>query len=75
MRGLEEHVAAGEVAEARLRVLAHEAFGLGVDDFEKITINAMKSAFIPHNRRIQLIYDVIKPGYAKVRAPIKKRTR
>jgi adenosine deaminase len=55
--------------------LAHEAFGLGVDDFEKITINAMKSAFIPHNRRIQLIYDVIKPGYAKVRAPIKKRTR
>ena len=56
-------------------MLAHQAFGLGVDDFEKITINSMKSAFIPHNRRIQLIYDVIKPGYAKARAPMKKSTR
>jgi adenosine deaminase len=55
--------------------LAQQAFSLGIDDFEKITINSMKSAFIPHNRRIQLIYDVIKPGYAKARAPIKKSTR
>ena len=55
--------------------LAQQAFSLGTDDFEKITINSMKSAFIPHNRRIQLIYDVIKPGYAKARAPMKKSTR
>ena len=43
--------------------LAHEVFKLGVEDLEKVTINSMKSAFLPHNRRIQLIYDVIKPGY------------
>ena len=58
-----------------IRFAEHRAFSLGLDDFEKITINAMKSAFIPHNRRIQLIYDVIKPGYEKARAPIKKRKR
>jgi adenosine deaminase len=43
-------------------------FGLTLDDFEKITINAMKSAFISYPDRCQLIYDVIKPGYNKVRA-------
>jgi adenosine deaminase len=47
--------------------LAHKTFKLGLDDLEKITINAMKSAFIPYNRRIRFIYDVIKPGYAKAR--------
>jgi adenosine deaminase len=47
--------------------LAQEVFGLGFDDFEKITINSMKSAFIPYSRRIALIYDVIKPGYSAAR--------
>ena len=45
-------------------VVANRVFGLGVHDFEKITINAMKSAFLPHKRRLQFIYDRIKPGYA-----------
>jgi hypothetical protein len=27
----------------------------------------MKSAFIPYKKRIDLIYGVIKPGYAQVR--------
>src|SRR5215831_13531529 len=48
-------------------LLAHRAFKLSVDDMEKLAINAMKSAFLPYKRRIQLIYDVIKPGFAKVR--------
>ena len=48
--------------------IAHQTFSLGLEDLEKLTINSMKSAFIPYNRRIKLIYDVIKPGYAKVRA-------
>jgi adenosine deaminase len=48
--------------------LAQRAFALGLDDFEKITINAMKSAFIPYRRRIDLIFNVIKPGYAAARA-------
>ena len=50
--------------------VAQEVFGLGLDDFEKITINSMKSAFIPYERRLRLIYDVIKPGYAAVRASL-----
>jgi len=45
-----------------------EAFDLSLGDFEKITINAMKSAFLPYHRRCDYIYSVIKPGYAKVRA-------
>jgi adenosine deaminase len=49
-------------------LLAQDAFGLGLDDFEKITINSMKSAFIPYDRRIQLIYDVIKTGYSAAKA-------
>ncbi len=51
--------------------LAQEAFKLELDDLERITINSMKSAFIPYNRRTQLIYDVIKPGYAKARTALK----
>jgi adenosine deaminase len=52
--------------------VAHLAFKLTLDDLEKLTINAMKSAFIPYNRRIGLIYDVIKPGYAKARQQLRK---
>jgi adenosine deaminase len=47
--------------------LAHRVFGLGIDEIEKVTINAMKSAFLPYKRRIQLIHETIKPGYAKAR--------
>jgi adenosine deaminase len=46
---------------------AADTFGLGLDDFEKITINAMKSAFLPYRQRIDLIYQTIKPGYARIR--------
>jgi len=53
--------------------VAHQVFKLSLDDLEKITINAMKSAFIPYNRRIRLIYDVIKPGYVKARQGLKGR--
>jgi adenosine deaminase len=46
---------------------AAETFGLSLDDFEKITINAMKSAFLPYKERCDFIYSVIKPGYARIR--------
>ena len=46
---------------------AVDTFGLGMDDFEKITINAMKSAFLPYAERCDYIYSVIKPGYARIR--------
>lgn len=47
--------------------LAADSFGLSLDDLEKITINAMKSAFIPYRKRCDLIYNVIKPGYGRLR--------
>ncbi len=46
---------------------ACDAFGLTIDDFEKLTINAMKSAFLPYSQRIEVIYASIKPGYARIR--------
>lgn len=42
-------------------------FDLNLEDIEKITINSMKSAFLPHKERLKYIYDVIKPGYQKIR--------
>jgi adenosine deaminase len=50
---------------------AAETFGLGLDDFEIITINAMKSAFLPYDQRCKFIFSVLKPGYAKIRASLK----
>jgi adenosine deaminase len=45
-----------------------EAFDFGWDRLEWITVNAMKSAFLPFDGRVALIHDVIKPGYAAARA-------
>ena len=45
-----------------------DAFGWGLDDFQWVAINAMKSAFLPFPERLALIDDVIKPGYATARA-------
>lgn len=39
-------------------------FGYGWVDLQRFTVNAMKSAFIPFDERLELIDDVIKPGYA-----------
>ena len=44
--------------------LAAEVFDLGLEDLERITINAMKSAFTPYKQRVALIYQVIKTGFA-----------
>lgn len=44
-----------------------EAFGFGWDRLEWLTINAMKSAFLPFDERIALMDRVIKPGYAAMR--------
>jgi len=45
-----------------------EAFGYGWDDLQWLTLNAMKSAFIPFDARLELINTVIKPGYATLKA-------
>ncbi|HEY6933220.1 MAG TPA: adenosine deaminase [Marmoricola sp.] len=44
-------------------LLCDEA-GWTLEDLRWVTINAMKSAFIPFDERLALIDDVIKPGYA-----------
>ena len=47
--------------------IAVEKYNLTFRDIEKITLNAMKSAFIHHNDKIAIIYDVIKRQYAELR--------
>jgi adenosine deaminase len=47
--------------------IAMDEFGLEVSDLERITMNSMKSAFIHFKERCRLIYEVIKPGYARLR--------
>jgi adenosine deaminase len=41
-----------------------EAFGYGVRDLEWFTVNAMKSAFLPFDERLDIISTTIKPAYA-----------
>ena len=45
-----------------------EAFGIGLGEMEWLTINAIKSAFVPFDERLRLINEVVKPGYARLRA-------
>jgi adenosine deaminase len=45
-----------------------DAFGYGLDDFEWLTVNAMKSAFAPFDERLRLINGTIKPRYALMKA-------
>ncbi|MEN9679639.1 MAG: hypothetical protein RLZ57_768 [Actinomycetota bacterium] len=54
---------------------ASKEVGIVVDNFgwdfkklEKVTINAMNSAFIPESERSEIIEKIIKPGYAKISA-------
>ena len=48
--------------------IASECYDLDLDDIEKLTINAAKSAFCHHDRKLSLIYDTIKRRYAQIRA-------
>jgi adenosine deaminase len=41
--------------------------GLSLADVERLSINAMKSAFVGYDERVALIYGRIKPGYARLR--------
>ena len=49
-------------------LLLHEEFGFGWADFQRFTVNAMKSAFLHFDERIALIDGVIKPGFAELMA-------
>src|SRR3954453_7884503 len=45
-----------------------DAFGYDWRDLQWFTLNAMKSAFIPFDERLNIINTIIKPGYAALMA-------
>ena len=45
-----------------------EAFNWSFQDVQRVTINALKSAFIPFEERLAIIEEVVKPGFAKIAA-------
>ena len=48
-------------------MLAVDHFGCTLEDLEKLSINAMKSAFAHYDERIRVIFERVKPGYARLR--------
>ena len=46
--------------------LAVDAFNWDLAVLQRTTINALKSAFIPFDERLELIEKIVKPGYAKI---------
>lgn len=54
--------------------LATRTFGLSLVDLEKMTMNAMKSAFLDHRRRVDLIHRRLLPSYAMIFAELTART-
>jgi adenosine deaminase len=53
--------------------LLSQAFDWGLKDMQWLTINAMKSAFIGFDERLEIIDTQIKPGYAQVRSELETR--
>jgi adenosine deaminase len=43
-------------------------FGWDLADMEWVTLNAIKSAFLPFDGRLRIINEQVKPGYARLRA-------
>jgi adenosine deaminase len=42
------------------------AFNWDFADLQRVTINGMKSAFIPYPERLEIIEKIIKPGYVAI---------
>lgn len=57
----------GTSMSREMQLLVDEA-GWTVDDLRWVTINAMKSAFLPFDERLAIIDDIIKPGYDEAAA-------
>jgi len=45
-----------------------DAFDWTFEDLQRVTVNALKSAFIPFEERLAIIENIVKPGYAKIAA-------
>lgn len=48
--------------------LATGLFDLSLEDLEKLSLNAIKSAFTDFDTRLQIIQEIIKPGFATARS-------
>jgi adenosine deaminase len=56
-------------------LIAARRYKLTIKDMEKLTLNAMKSAFTRFPERLRIIYDVLKPGYSQImKNELEKRT-
>jgi adenosine deaminase len=49
------------------------AFGWDLADMEWVTLNAIKSAFLPFDGRLRIINEQVKPGYARLRGEASAR--
>ena len=45
-----------------------DAFDWTFEDLQRVTVNALKSAFIPFEERLAIIENIVKPGYTKIAA-------
>jgi len=54
-------------------LLAVKYYNLNLKDIEKLTLNAMKSAFAHFPLRLDIIYNIIKPGFARTREKLKEK--
>ena len=52
--------------------LATELFDLSLAELEKLSLNAMKSAFAHFDQRTAIIFDTVLPGFAKARGEIER---
>jgi adenosine deaminase len=50
-----------------------ETFGIGLDELQWLSTNAMKSSFLAFDERLRLINGVIKPGFERLKADILAR--
>ena len=47
-----------------------EAFDYSLRDLEWLTVNGMKSSFLPFDQRLDIINHIIKPGFARLREQV-----
>ncbi len=48
--------------------LATELFDLNLAELEKLSLNAIKSAFAPFEKRLKIIFETLKPGFAAAKS-------
>ncbi|MEU4656882.1 adenosine deaminase [Streptomyces sp. NPDC023723] len=64
----DNRLVSGTTMTREMALLVEQA-GWGLEDLRTVTVNAVKSAFIPFDERRALIEDVVLPGYALCSSP------